>query len=89
MQTGSVAQWLGVPFAADPVGRLRFAPPRKRSAWRPRVLDAASFPPACPQKLGDPRIDVMDERCLKLCVFAPANATTDRSEGLLPTAVCP
>lgn len=31
--TGNVAAFLGVPYAAPPVGALRFAPPRKAEPW--------------------------------------------------------
>ncbi len=44
----SVARFLGVPYAAPPVGDLRWAPPRRPSAWTgPR--DATANAPGCLQ----------------------------------------
>ena len=71
---GNSSAWLGLPFAADPVGSLRFAPPVKRAPWRPAVLNASKYGPSCVERLfQDPQIDVMDERCLSLCIFTPAD----------------
>lgn len=38
----------GIPFAAPPVGNLRWKPPQAVSSW-PGVLDATSFAPECVQ----------------------------------------
>jgi len=45
-----VATFLGIPFAAPPVGNLRFMPPVTVSPWR-EVLRADTFGPVCPQNL--------------------------------------
>jgi carboxylesterase type B len=49
---GQLDVYLGIPFAEVPVGRLRFAPPQEKASWRPHVLNATTFAPACPQPLG-------------------------------------
>src|SRR3954466_10549756 len=40
--------FLGIPYAAPPVGRLRWRPPEAPAAWR-RTLRATAFGPSCPQ----------------------------------------
>ena len=77
----------GVPFAAAPVGALRFAAPAPVEPWAD-VRDATRPAPACPQPVtaeGEPGAEFaqmfgtgglpMDEDCLYLNVFAPASAT--------------
>lgn len=46
--SGGVARFLGVPFAAPPVGALRFAPPQPAPPW-PGVRDATAPGPNAPQ----------------------------------------
>src|SRR5262245_63794697 len=43
-----VDTFLGVPFAAPPVGNLRWRPPQRPTPWH-RPLDATAFGPPCPQ----------------------------------------
>ncbi|PAP75620.1 carboxylesterase/lipase family protein [Rubrivirga marina] len=67
----------GVPFAATPVGGLRWAPPQPPEAWTD-VRDATAFGDRCMQAdiFGDmaPRAEGMSEDCLTLNVWAPAGA---------------
>lgn len=73
-----VASWKGVPFAAPPVGELRWAPPRPAAPWN-GVRNAERIGPACPQPergdgggVGAP--SSQSEDCLTLNVFAPEGA---------------
>ncbi len=72
----------GAPYAAAPVGKLRWAPPRLSAAWTtPR--EARTFSPVCPQRLnadGTPNAGgatgPASEDCLFLNVWAPRPAAT-------------
>lgn len=77
--------WLGLPYAAPPVGDLRWRAPRAPEAWS-GVRDATAFGSVCPQ-IGSPLSGAPeavhgqfwgDEDCLFLNVYAPA----ERSAGL-------
>jgi para-nitrobenzyl esterase len=77
--------FLGIPFAAAPVGDLRWRPPQPVEPW-PGVRDCFTFGPACPQRsIGAPgfEFDRMDEDCLYLNVWTPAK----RLEKNLPVMV--
>ena len=67
---GLIAEFLGIPYAAPPVGDLRLAPPQPHAAWS-APLDATKYGSPCPQtaRLNSPS---SDEDCLFLNVFAPA-----------------
>jgi para-nitrobenzyl esterase len=75
-----VRAWLGIPFAAPPVGPLRWKPPQP-AAVRHGVYPATQFAPSCMQPLRDHGIayyvgdDPIAEDCLYLNVWAPAKAT--------------
>jgi para-nitrobenzyl esterase len=65
--------FLGIPFAAAPVGALRWQPPQPRAAWT-QTLDATKFGNTCPQitELGVFAGPVsVTEDCLFLNVFTP------------------
>src|SRR6476469_4347869 len=47
------AVFKGIPFAAPPVGDLRWKPPAPVKPW-PGVRDAKDFAPICPQRLYSP-----------------------------------
>jgi para-nitrobenzyl esterase len=67
--------FLGVPFAAPPVGELRFAPPRAPAAWA-GVRDATAYGASAPQELkpvpGFTATGPTSEDCLYLNVYTPA-----------------
>jgi para-nitrobenzyl esterase len=47
---GTIARYLGVPFAAPPVAGLRWRPTQPVAPWQ-GVLETTTFAPACPQPL--------------------------------------
>jgi para-nitrobenzyl esterase len=68
-----VNTFLGIPYAAPPVGALRWQPPQARAAWTD-TLRAVRFGNTCPQitELGVFAGPVsLTEDCLYLNVFAP------------------
>ncbi len=65
----SGTHWLGIPYAAAPVGALRYQPPQPPPC-RSGVSPATQFGPKCPQ-LEDGTF-VGAEDCLQLNVWAPA-----------------
>ena len=69
----------GIPYAAPPLGDLRWKPPQPASAWN-GVREAKRFGPRCMQLplFGDMRFRSagMSEDCLYLNVWKPAGATT-------------
>lgn len=77
---GEVDSYKGVPFAAAPVGPLRWASPRPAPAWN-GVRDATAYGPACPQPInpdaqpnGGGYVGPTSEDCLSLNVFSPHGA---------------
>ncbi|MGJ5817538.1 carboxylesterase/lipase family protein [Paludibaculum fermentans] len=75
-----VASFKGVPFAAPPVGDLRWRPPQPLQPWK-GARPAAEFGADCmqgrfgpPPAPGAPAARVPSEDCLYLNVWRPANA---------------
>jgi para-nitrobenzyl esterase len=69
--TGIVAQssfnqWLGIPYAAPPVGQLRWQPPQPHQPWT-TTLAAVTQPPGCPGS----GTSTASEDCLQLDITAP------------------
>ncbi len=69
-----VASFKNIPFAAPPVGPLRWKPPQKEASWT-GVRDATTFGPTCMQVSGmfGGRGGPASEDCLQLNVYTPAN----------------
>ncbi len=65
---GTMIACRGIPYAAPPVGNLRFAPPQDHAGWT-GTLDARNFRSACVQDDGSG-----SEDCLFLNVFFPEDA---------------
>ncbi|MFI0404454.1 carboxylesterase/lipase family protein [Actinomadura sp. 3N508] len=76
-----IKNWLGVPYAAPPVGPLRWEPPAQHPGWTAPV-QATEPGSMCPQP-GDFRPGSTDENCLKLDVRVPEDA----GSGPLPVMV--
>ncbi|KAL2851067.1 Alpha/Beta hydrolase protein [Aspergillus pseudoustus] len=71
--TNGVVQYLGMRYAAPPVGHLRFRAPRDPPQTR-MVQSASAHGPIC-IGAGQTITDAVDEDCLFINVFAPSNAT--------------
>lgn len=85
---GGLRIFRGIPYAAPPVGLLRWRPPQTALPW-PGVRPAVASGPACPQKVArqEPerslRNTAQSEDCLTLNIWAP-----DRPDGAtLPVMV--
>lgn len=69
--------WRGIPYAAPPVGSLRWQNPRAPQSWSD-VLETSTFSAACPQRCELPPAACqpnLSEDCLYLNVFAPLTAS--------------
>jgi len=70
--TDGVNQFLGIPYAAPPVGALRWTPPQTFGSFPGFVLQATQFGSACTQPGG-----IGGENCLFLNVFTPHAKSDD------------
>lgn len=68
---GNAEVFLGIPFAAPPVGELRWRPPVPVERWR-GVRDATALPPECAQLPSTNSLGSATEDCLYLSVYRPA-----------------
>jgi para-nitrobenzyl esterase len=73
-QTKGITEFLGIPYAAPPVGNLRWMPPVSPAPWT-TVLQATAFGSNCPQTntlatFAGP-VNTTVESCLFLNVFTP------------------
>jgi para-nitrobenzyl esterase len=69
-------RFLGVPYAAPPVGALRWSAPRPAAHWQ-GVRDATAFAPHCAQPALPLGVGSTSEDCLYLNVYTPAGHRTD------------
>ena len=92
-RSDGVAAFLGVPYAAPPVGALRWKPPQPTERWS--NLLATEFANHCPQLPGPYGLASTTEDCLYLNVYAPNNAgfgrhhafSSSRSEARHPVMI--
>jgi para-nitrobenzyl esterase len=79
MATQGVVKYLGIPYAAPPVGDLRWTPPRPHVPWS-GVLDATKFGSHCAQTARVVGAPSVSEDCLFLNVYVPDGADNNRSQ---------
>jgi para-nitrobenzyl esterase len=73
-----VLSFKAIPYAAPPVGDLRWAPPQPPTAWT-QPLNADHFRSVCPQMSSENiLLTEGDEDCLTLNVWRPAAATAKK-----------
>lgn len=68
--SNGLTEWLGIPYAAPPVGSLRWQPPQSPTPWTTTV-PALHYSDACPQSGSTPV--PQSEDCLYLNVIAPSH----------------
>jgi para-nitrobenzyl esterase len=77
---GALTLYAGVPFAAPPVGALRWREPQPVVSWK-GLRKAISFAPACMQKgvsMPGEKSPATSEDCLYLNIWTPAKTADER-----------
>src|SRR5688572_7243401 len=72
--------YMGVPFAAAPVGELRWRPPQPAMPWK-GTRQATTFAPACMQQgvsMPGEKPPTTSEDCLYLNIWSPARSADER-----------
>ncbi len=77
LANGAVDEFLGIPYAAPPVGALRWRAPQPAARWS-GVRDATQFGPHCPQSASPFGQASTSENCLFLNVFTPSRRQARR-----------
>jgi para-nitrobenzyl esterase len=77
--SATVHTYRGIPYAAAPVGELRWRAPQRPAPWN-GIRDATAFGPDCvqPQEYPELRGAGMSEDCLSVNVWSPAKGPADR-----------
>ena len=88
LRESGVTVWRGIPYAAAPVGDLRWRAPQPAANFG-GTLKAHAFGPACPQVAESPTqlspLGPQSEDCLTLNIWAPASASAGKRK--LPVMV--
>ncbi len=71
LKIGAMDTYRGIPYAAPPVGSLRWQPPQAPKPWS-GTLDATRFANHCPQNASFSGFASTTEDCLYLNVFVPS-----------------
>ncbi|AMM20650.1 hypothetical protein AX769_11480 [Frondihabitans sp. PAMC 28766] len=91
LREGVLRSWRGVPYAAAPVGSLRFRAPAPVVPWED-LRDATDFGPIAPQSVrrrvqAGPAFTPIDEDCLTLNVQTPLSASEVAAGTTLPVMI--
>jgi para-nitrobenzyl esterase len=81
-RTERMNEFLGIPYAAPPVGDLRWRPPKRYGAFPGFILQATHFGSQCTQPGG-----IGSENCLFLNVYTPESKLGDGGGRSLPVMV--
>src|SRR5215469_8297894 len=83
VRDGNIAIFRGIPFAAAPVGPLRWKPAAPPVKWK-GIRDASRFGPMCPQNasrlslvMGDYSYPMAEDNCLTLNIWSPSLKNPD------------
>lgn len=80
VREGNLWAFKGIPYAAPPVGDLRWRPPQPVTPWKKARL-CQEYGPSCPQPGGGPfylEVGPTSEDCLYLNVWTPARTSSER-----------
>ena len=80
ISSGGIDRFLGIPYAAAPVGNLRWRPPQPHGRWH-GVREATAFANHCSQFASPFGLASTTEDCLYLNVFKPARGDDDNEQG--------
>jgi para-nitrobenzyl esterase len=86
VNAGAVEEYLGIPYAAAPVGERRWLPPRAHGPWS-GVLEAFDFGSECTQPGSSPGETAGSEDCLFLNVYRPHRRSREHQPRTLPVMV--
>ncbi|MEI6469407.1 MAG: carboxylesterase family protein [Betaproteobacteria bacterium] len=76
MASANIRVFKGIPYAAPPIGELRWKPTEEAKHWH-GVRSALDFGPDCPQTMNvGSRATSQSEDCLYLNIWTPVSATT-------------
>ncbi|CAG2121117.1 unnamed protein product, partial [Medioppia subpectinata] len=77
----SIDQFLSIPYAEPPVGKLRFAKPEPIKTPKPGIIDATKPKNTCVMPLSVPNL-TQSEDCLLLNIWTPnaVNNNTNKSQ---------
>jgi len=78
VESSEVNEFLGIPYAAPPVGDLRWKPPQLHAPW-PGILDATKFREHCAQTAHAAGTPSTSEDCLFLNVYVPQSEDGPRA----------
>ncbi len=89
IHSNGLSVYKGIPFAAPPLGDLRWRPPARAASWT-GTRQAEAFAPACMQvgvSMPGETPPTVSEDCLYLNIWAPAKAETKTAHERLPVVV--